>query len=75
MKVQIYKQELNGGGELVIIIGGLGSENPKAILDKAVKTLTCDEAYNEFIDIHLDNPWIRVVIMGINQLDFKDEDI
>lgn len=66
MNVQIYEQELNDDGKLAIIIGGLNSDKPKEYLDKVVEKYVSGKTYNEFIDSHLNNPWIRVVITGIN---------
>lgn len=53
---------------MVILIGGLG-EN-KQYMDDAVSAVVNGQGYNEFIEIHLDNPWVRVIIFGINSLDY-----
>ena len=78
--VEIYEQILFGKdvhgqdkevGKVAIIRGGIGAQNPKAIMDKAVSNYVARELYNQFVEIHLDNPWIRVVIKGINDVQYE----
>jgi len=46
-----------------------GDEDPVAKLDWAVSEYVGHEGYMEFIDINMDNPWTRVVISGINDME------
>lgn len=80
-KVEIYEQKLfnkniNGQdkeiGKMAIIKGGIGTVNPKAVMDNAVREYVANESYNQFVEIHLDNPWVRVVIKGINDVSFEE---
>ena len=69
--IEIYEQDLNGDGKLAILIGGLNQDNPKAYMDAVVSKYVDDKMYNEFIEEPLDNPWVRVIIFGINNLSFN----
>jgi hypothetical protein len=75
-KIEIFELELKKGdsnvGKVAILRGGLSSENPTAIMNDAVSTYVDRKGHNQFIEIHLDNPWVRVVIGGINEVDYKD---
>ena len=73
--IQIFEQKLDGGkGTLSIICGGLNAENPKSFMDEVVSRYVKEEMYNEFIEIFLDNPYVRVIITGINEIEFKEFD-
>ena len=57
--------------------GGFGSYNPKAYMDLAVNDYLEKKGnplHNEFIEIFLDNPYLRVVVTGINDMPFKSSD-
>lgn len=74
--VQIYEQELfnhdnDNVGKLAILRGGLKSDNPTALMNSAVSEYVESKDYNEFVEIHLDNPWVRVIVSGINELDYE----
>lgn len=74
--VLIFEQNLNNKegvlvGKMAIIIGGVGEGNPKAIVDNAVKEYVGAATFSQFIDMHLDNPWVRVIIKGINAVDYE----
>lgn len=59
------------------LVGGFGSQNPKAYMDLAVSDYLQKKgnpAYNEFIEVFLDNPYIRVVVTGINDMPFKSSE-
>ena len=75
--VQIFEQELvsknkNKVGKVAILRGGLKSDNPTALMNNAISKYVGDKGYNEFVEIHLDNPWVRVIVGGINELDYED---
>lgn len=74
-KIEICQFELyhpNGRKDRIAILRcGINVENPKAIMDDVVFKYVANEPYNEFIEIHLDNPWIRIIIQGINELYYK----
>jgi hypothetical protein len=75
-KIEIFEQELKLGdrkvGKVAILRGGLNSENPTAVMNDAVSTYVERKGHNQFIEIHLDNPWVRVVIDGINEVKYED---
>lgn len=48
--------------------GGFGSDNPKYYMDCVVSEYVQQTMYYEFVEIFLDNPWIRVIIFGINNI-------
>ncbi|MDX9694160.1 MAG: hypothetical protein RBT49_00050 [Bacteroidales bacterium] len=74
-KIEIFEQDLTKDGKsvgkVVILRGGLNTDNPTPILNDAVSKYVGRKGYNEFVEIHLDNPWVRVVIGGINEIEFK----
>lgn len=74
--IEIFEQDLKKGdstiGKIAILRGGLNSENPNEIMNAAVTKFVGNNPYNEFIEIFLDNPWVRVVISGINEIEYKE---
>lgn len=73
--IEIFEQEitLKGGrkGKIAILRGGLGKENPTEFMNEAVSKYVGDKMYNEFIEIFLDNTWVRVIISGINDFEYE----
>mgnify|MGYP007046708457 CR=1 FL=1 len=53
----------------VAVFRFVGEEDPVAKLDWAVSEYVGHDGYMEFIDINMDNPWTRVVICGINDME------
>ena len=58
-------------GQIAILMYA-GEEDPVQKLDTAVSEYVGNVGHNQFIDINMDNPWVRVIISGIN--DMKQED-
>ena len=77
--VEIFEQELLKGnrivGKVAILRGGFRTGNPTELMNNAVSTYVGTTSYNEFIEISLDNPWIRVIVNDINELDYQPFDI
>ncbi|MES2386752.1 MAG: hypothetical protein V4543_02020 [Bacteroidota bacterium] len=76
-KVTIAENELKNNegkviGKVAVFIGGLGMSNPKAILDNAVAKYVQDVPYYQYISSGLDNPWLRVIMYGVDAMDFKE---
>lgn len=73
--VQIFEQPfiVNGRtvGKMAILVGGLNRPNPKEFMDEAVHRYVGDIGHNQYIEIHLDNPWTRVITTGINELPLR----
>lgn len=74
MKVNESEFPLKDGtfGKIAVFMY-IGSGDPKEHLNYAISKYTEDVngiscKYFELIDAHLDNPWVRVVISGINQM-------
>lgn len=68
--VQIMEADLPGGGRIAVLRGGFKSPDPKEYMDSVVYDYVKGHLYNEFIEEHLDTPWVRVIITGINELDY-----
>lgn len=59
-------------GKIAILRCGSSEGNPTEVINAAVKKYVGVKGYNEFVEIYLDNPWIRVVVGGINEFDFVE---
>lgn len=76
--IQYFEQDLrisntetcDTDAKIVVLRGGLGEK--KEYMDSAVSDVVQNNPYNEFTEIHLDNPWVRVIIFGINGLDYQE---
>jgi len=69
MKDVIYQGlETSNHGVQVGILMYKGSGDPVKHLNEAVHEYVKTEGYNEFIDANMDNPWIRVIVKGINNI-------
>ncbi|MDQ1166387.1 hypothetical protein [Flavobacterium sp. SORGH_AS_0622] len=74
--VQIFEQEFlnsegNVVGKMAILVGGLQSRNPKEFMDNAVHQYVGTTEHNQYIEIHMDNPWTRLITTGINELPLR----
>lgn len=63
-------QSLGNGSWVVIMRGGLMSDDPADYMNQAVSSFVKDELHNEFIEKFLDNPWIRIIIFDFNEISF-----
>ena len=69
MKDIIYQDAETSDNKVRIgILMYVGSGDPVRLLNEAVSLYVRDKGYNEFIDANMDNPWIRVIIKGINNM-------
>lgn len=62
----------DGGKGAIAVLIYSGPGNPKTALDWAVSTITDEIRFFELIDAHLDNPWMRVIITNINDMEQED---
>ena len=74
--VQIFEQDLKDDdnkvvGKVAILVGGVDKPNPKEFMDNAVHEYVGGDGHNQYVEIHLDNPWTRVITSGINNLPMK----
>lgn len=82
-KYNCYEQDLLDNnhqvkGRVAVLFGGMNSANPKAYMDNAVYDYLHkqgDSLHNQFVEIHMDNPWTRVIVTGINDLPYREETI
>lgn len=61
--------------KVLLVYGGLTSENPKYHMDTVISVIIDklgNPKYNEFVEIHLDNPWFRVIVFDVQDMDFDD---
>lgn len=75
---QTTQPENNQGGNtpyIVILRGGLGELDPKSFMDRVVSDyLNNGLTHNDFVERTLDNPYVRVLIFGINELSYETKD-
>ena len=73
--VQIKEFPVENGGRITILRGGLNK--PKSYMDNVVREYVGHVMHNQFIEIFLDNPYVRVIVTGINSFDYQvfDTDI
>jgi hypothetical protein len=71
---EAYYDLANGGKGKIAVLMYAGGADPKKVLDKAVREYVQSNSYHELIDSHLDNPWMRVIISDINNMEQRDFD-
>lgn len=59
-------------GKITILRGGLNK--PKSYMDHVVSEYVGHAMHNQFIEIFLDNPYVRVIVTGINDFDYDTFD-
>lgn len=74
--VKIFEHEWVSRNEkpnkLAILWGAMSKENPTAYMNAAVNEYVQNTGHNQFVEITMDNPWIRVIVKDINDLPFDD---
>jgi hypothetical protein len=69
MKDIIYQEATTADPRIKVgILIYKGAGDPVVHLNNAVDQYVGNESYNEFIDANMDNPWVRVIIKGINEM-------
>lgn len=62
--------------DAIMLFGGVGEENPKYYMDKAVKYIVKElgkkDNYQEFIQSDLTNPYLRLVLINPREKEFLD---
>jgi hypothetical protein len=70
MKDIIYQEAISPNTKVKVgILIYTGAGDPVKHLNEAVHKYVRHEGYNEFIDANMDNPWVRVIIKGINDME------
>ena len=70
--VDVFEHSLPQGGKLTILRGGWYKENPKSYMDMVVCDYMEHRLHNQFVEIHMDIPQVRVIIEGINDFKYTD---
>lgn len=66
MKDVIYQEVKTANDKVKVgILIYTGAGDPIKNLREAVRQYVGKEGYNEFIDANMDNPWVKVIIKGI----------
>lgn len=72
--VEIFEQDIETEKgqryKIAVLRGGFTQEYPKEYMDGVVSEYTSHYLHNQFVESHLDMPWVRVVLTGINELDY-----
>lgn len=68
-----FKLKNNGNGKIAIFLYA-GEDDPIEPIDKAVSSYVKNKSHIELIDINMDNPRLRIVISGINEMKQEDFD-
>ena len=75
IKIQESSIELTQGRTgKIAVLQYVGDDDPIAKLDWAESEYVGSNRYMEFIDVNNDNPWIRVIISDINEMNQVDFD-
>ncbi len=73
--VEINESELDNGTKHIGLLTYIGDGDPVHHLDIAVKDFVKSRKYSEFVDINMDNPWMRVVIVERTIPEIRDDRI
>ena len=53
-------------GNKILLLNYAGEDDPVRHLDDAVRQYVGRDNYTEFVDMSMDNPWVRIVVKGDN---------
>ena len=70
-EISYAESKLDGGKIVILNYNSIPEDDTGEIMDKAVRFLTENCLYNEFIEKQLDNPWVRILIFEYNKINFK----
>lgn len=65
-----YIQDLENHAQIAILFANPAFINPKPALDNAVDVFVNGRAYNAFVDV-TKYPYVRIVIIGLNNLPYE----
>ena len=66
------EQFVGNDNNLIIIRGGFDASNPKTYMDAIVMEVVQNRGYNQFIEATLTNPYYRILLFNINELEEKE---
>jgi hypothetical protein len=67
-----YKTK-KGKGRIAVFLYG-GKKDPRQVLDNAIYQYVGNNGYHELVDSNMDNPWMRVILSDINNIEQKQFD-
>ncbi len=70
--VDIKEIPFDENNKITILVGGFSSQNPKEYMDLVVSEYVRHSSFNEFVEIHLDMPQIRIILKDINRIRFDE---
>ncbi len=69
VKIEASNIQLEDGNKgTVAVFLYEGEANPMVELEKAILEYVGNDTFNQYIDINMDNPWLRVVIVHADKL-------
>ena len=68
--VDIVQAPIGGRGTVTILRGGWTRPDAKTYMDEVVRQFVERRLINQFVEIHLDIPQVRVIVEGINDITF-----
>jgi len=68
--VDIVQTTIGKRGTVTIIRGGWMRNDAKSYMDEAVRQFVENRLINQFVEIHLDIPQVRVIVEGINEIEY-----
>ncbi len=74
--VEIYESILiskkaDTNGKIAVIRGGLNSEKPILFMNEIVQEYVDKKEYKEFVEIYLDNPWVRIIFFDFDLIKYE----
>lgn len=65
MLEKVEKTEIDlGNGNKILLLKYVGENDVVKYLDNIVRHYVQNESYSEFIDMDMNNPWVRIVVKG-----------
>jgi hypothetical protein len=75
MSIKISENTVNltqGRKGKITILFFTGTGDPKTALNIAVSQYVQNKPHNQFVEIHSDNDYVRVVVSNINEMIYED---
>lgn len=65
----VFQEVKTGDNKIIVgIFKYIGDGDPVKNLNDAIALYVGNKAFSEFIDANMDNPWIRVILKGVNDM-------
>lgn len=69
--VDIVQTRIGNRGTVTILRGGWLRSDAKSYMDEVVRQFVENRLHNQFVEVHLDMPQIRIILEGINEIDYQ----